>query len=97
MGVPSFYNIATLERKSWFNPGMEKHQKWQERTAQQEKAAQELITARQQRDEYKGCIPTIPEQDELNRSGDNSQVQSTTWQAPGIATLTRQQGKEGKA
>lgn len=68
--------------------------KW---TDQQEKAAQELITARQERDEYKECIPTVPEQDEQNKSSDNSLVQSTTWQAPGTTTLTRQQGKEGNA
>lgn len=46
VGVPYFffYNIATLET-SWFNPGMEEYQKWQDWAAWQEKAAQELIAA----------------------------------------------------
>lgn len=68
-------NIATLER-SWFNPGMNKYQKWREWTARQEKAARELIRAGQQRGDYRGCSATMHQQDEQNRSCGSRQGQS---------------------
>lgn len=58
-----FYSIVITER-IWLNPSTEKYQKTQEETALKKKAAQELITAKQQTNEYKACSATILEPDE---------------------------------